>query len=376
MVSMPLISIVPRLSPATDGLGDYALRLARELQINFGIKSGFIVCDPTWVGKDEIEGFPVVRLKDRSAASLKSSLIRSNPSNAVLLHYVGYGYARRGAPIWLINGLKDWRAQSNDTPLLTMFHEVYASGPLWTSSFWLSSLQKHLAASLARLSDSCLTSRRGYAEILNVLSRNKHLSIPTLPVFSNIGEPEQRPLPLKARQRRLVVFGGRSNRARVYKNSLAALERVCRALAIEEVLDIGPPTDSTIPQIKGISLSQAGKRPAAEISDILSNSIAGFFDYDTAFLAKSTIFAAYSAHGMIPVSAPCENAKADGLEAGKHFWIANPQETTLSLEDGQSIADNAYAWYQTHKLSEHVKTFAEIVNAKRATHRENYSWLT
>lgn len=358
---IPVISIVPRLPPATDGLGDYALRLARELQVSCGIESRFIVCDPEWSGQDEVEGFLANRLKDCSAASLKSSLTSHQPVSAVLLHYVGYGYAKRGAPLWLIDGLEKWRRENSGTNLLTMFHEISATGPIWTSSFWLSSLQKHLAARLSRLSDACLTSRQGYADILNVLSRNKHSSIATLPVFSNIGEPEQTPPPLKDRKRHLVIFGGRSNRLRVYENSLMMLERACRALAIEKVIDVGPPAGLRDSQVNGIPLVQMGQRPAAEISALLSDAVAGFFDYHTAYLAKSTIFAAYSAHRLIPVSASCDAAQVDGLEAGKHYWTANSQEKTLSLTDGQAIADNAYAWYQTHKLSEHVKTFAGVI---------------
>lgn len=358
---MMLVQIVPRLPPATDGLGDYALRLAGELQVNFGIESRFIVCDPAWSGKDEVEGFPADRLKDRSAASLKSSLSNSKLSDAVLLHYVGYGYARRGMPIWLVDGLEKWRIRNGEARLLTMFHEVYASGPVWTSAFWLSSLQKHLAARLSQLSDACLTSREGYAEILKTLSRNKHSSIAALPVFSNIGEPEQTPPPLKNRRRHLVIFGGRSNRLRVYEKTLALVERVCRALAIEKVFDVGPPTGLRDDQIKGIPLVQMGQRPAAEISALLSDSVAGFFDYHTEYLAKSTIFAAYSAHRLIPISASCDAAQMDGLEAGKHYWTANSHERTLNLTNGQEIADSAYAWYQTHKLSEHVKTFVALI---------------
>jgi hypothetical protein len=358
---MDIISIVPRLPPATDGLGDYALRLARELQLSIGIESRFIVCDPEWSGRDEVEGFLANRLKDRSADYLKSSLTSHQPFSAVLLHYVGYGYARRGAPVWLIDGLEKWHTGSSEARLLTMFHEIYASGPIWTSSFWLSSLQKHLAARLSRLSDACLTSRQGYADILNALSRNKHSSIATLPVFSNIGEPEQTPPLLKDRKRHLVIFGGRSNRLRVYENSLMMLERVCRALAIEKVIDVGPSAGLRDTQVNGIPLVQMGQQPAAEISALLSDAVAGFFDYRTAYLAKSTIFAAYSAHRLIPVSASCDAAQVDGLEAGKHYWITNSQEKTLSLADGQEIADNAYAWYQTHRLSEHVKMLVDVM---------------
>lgn len=364
---MPLVHIVPRLPPATDGLGDYALKLAGELRVKYGIESRFIVCDPTWASQPEIEGFPIERLKARSTASLQSSLINSAPFNAILLHYVGYGYARRGAPVWLVEGLEKWQKGNKEACLLTMFHEISASGPFWTSAFWLSSLQRHLAARLTGLSHTCLTSMQYYAQILGSLSRNKHNSIVSLPVFSNIGEPEQTPLNLKERKRRLVVFGGHSNRWRVYKKSLDALEEVCRALAIEEVFDVGPPADLIMAQINGVPLVQRGQRSAAEVSAILSDSIAGFFDYNTAFLAKSTIFAAYSAHRLIPISASREATQADGLEAGIHYWTANDYDTTLSLEDGQRIADNAYAWYQTHNLSVQAERFISHLNCFSAS---------
>src|SRR2546429_1310848 len=161
-----LVQIVPRLPPATDGLGDYALNLARELHVNFGIESRFIVCDPTWIGKDEVEGFSTHQLKDCSADSLKSILLNLKPFSAVLLHYVGYGYARRGAPVWLVNGLGRWSKYRSDTRLLMMFHEISASGPFWTSAFWLSPLQRHLAARLAQLSDGCLTNMQIHADII------------------------------------------------------------------------------------------------------------------------------------------------------------------------------------------------------------------
>lgn len=357
---MLVVQIVPRLPPEIDGLGDFALSLARSLRSEFSIETRFIVGDPAYEGREHVEDFGVSLLRERTVAEVLRVLSQDKQAS-LLLHYVGYGYARRGAPIWLVDGLRRWRKRNDGARLLTMFHEVYASGPIWTSSFWLSPLQKHLAAQLARLSDACLTSRQCYAELLNALSWNKHDSIPALPVFSNIGELEQSPPPLKDRQRRMVVFGGRSNRLRVYENSLAALERVCRALEIEEICDVGPPTGAAPSQVNGARVVQMGQRPAAEISALLSDSVAGFFDYDTAALAKSTIFAAYSAHGLIPISAPCAYARVDGLEAGKHYWMANVQEKTLSLADGQEIADNAYAWYQTHRLSEQVKTFAAVI---------------
>src|ERR1041385_7558181 len=149
--AMFIISIVPRLPPAVDGLGDYALSLARHLYNDFDIKTHFVVCDPIWVEKSEVEGFSISCLTNRSPSALLSSLAVANPTIIVLLHYVGYGYARRGAPSWLIDGLERWHRSNGAARILTMFHELYAKGPVWTSSFWLSPLQKHLAARLAWL---------------------------------------------------------------------------------------------------------------------------------------------------------------------------------------------------------------------------------
>ena len=358
---MTLVQIVPRLPPATDGLGDYALSLARQLRRGFGIETRFVVGDSLWAGGEQVEGFAVRRLRARSAAELLGALPRDGRA-AALLHYVGYGYARRGAPAWLVRGLEGWRGRAPRARLLTMFHEVYASGPVWTSSFWLSAVQKRLAARLARLSDACLTSRQGYADLLQALSGGRHSSIPALPVFSNVGEPERVPPPLRDRARRLVVFGSRASRLRVYQNSLPALERACRALGVEEVLDVGPPTHQAAYRVGGVPLLQMGRKHAGEVSAILADAVAGFFDYDTAYLAKSTIFAAYAAHRVIPVSASSDApAQVDGLEACKHYCPASRLEKTLSLAEGQRIADSAYGWYQAHRLSRHAKVFAEEI---------------
>lgn len=356
---MQVISIIPRLLPVTDGVGDYALNLARQLCRDFGIDTHFIVGDPTWKGTSEIEGFSISQVTRRSASTLRSLLsFHHQTSITVLLHYVGYGYAKRGEPFWLVEGLERWYNGTGNAQLVTMFHELYAFGPPWTSAFWLSPLQKNLATRLAQLSDRCLTSRKPYADTLFTLSQGKQTAIPTLPIFSNLGEPEKVPK-LTERQRRLVVFGGQSNRQRVYQKSSAELNRACQLLGIEEVLDVGPSTNLSLSTVNGVSVVEMGKQPAPVISRLLLNSLAGFFDYHTDFLAKSTIFAAYCAHGILPISARCNGGPVDGIAVGKHYWIPDTQAIGLmDLTEGQAIADNAYTWYHTHNLLVAAKTFA------------------
>ncbi|MFZ4728709.1 MAG: glycosyltransferase family 1 protein, partial [Pseudanabaena sp.] len=77
-------------------------------------------------------------------------MLEGDRTSPVLLHYVGYGYAKRGCPVWLVDGIQRWKNLYPDRLLVTMFHELHASGtPPWTSSFWLSPLQKNLVTRLA-----------------------------------------------------------------------------------------------------------------------------------------------------------------------------------------------------------------------------------
>jgi SH3-like domain-containing protein len=364
---MIVIQIVPQLPPATNGVGDYALNLARQLRQEFGINTQFIVSDPSWTGSTKIEGFPVKLISDRSSKNLLS-LLSQISCDRVLLHYVGYGYAKRGCPVWLVDGLEQWRIESDRRQLITMFHEVYASSNKpWNSSFWLSSLQKNVAARLARLSDRCMTSKQFYANILKILSRDKHQEISALPVFSNIAEPQQ-VKPLVQRQRQLVVFGSSSNRERVYRHSSVLLDRTCKILGIEKIIDIGSSLDFKFSCLKTVSIEVMGEQPASKISEIFLNSQAGLLSYNPDFLAKSTIFAAYCAHGLLPVSANCSTSIIDGIEPGKHYWL--PKEQTAeynSWAELQAIADNAYAWYQSHSLSRQAKIFATYLNLQNTT---------
>ncbi|MBZ8179765.1 glycosyltransferase family 1 protein [Oscillatoria salina] len=361
---MLIVQIVPKLPPAIGGVEDYALILARRLRSDFGIDTHFLVGDLSWEGEEKIEGFGVTRISQRNATSLLSSL----PPNTdkILLHYVGYGYAKRGCPLWLIEGLERWRSQSQERFLVTMFHEVYAAGrPFWTSAFWLFPLQKNLASRLVKLCDRALTSVQLYAEILTLLSQGKHSHIPSLPVFSNVGEPLEVE-PLTARKRQLVVFGGRSKRLQAYQQA-ATLNKVCQLLDLETILDIGTPTNLDFSTISRIPVREMGKLSAAEISRLMLDSVAGFFVNRPELLAKSTIFAAYCAHGLVPVNAYSNPQSTDGKEAEKSSWIPELEPKTLKIAKKvhsepkvvfQEIANNAFSSYHKHDLSTHAQKFA------------------
>ena len=353
---MKLTAIIPRLPPVVEGVGDYALCLARLLRNNVGITTRFIVTDPAWTGAGEVEGFEVSRMTSHSVDELLNLLAEdSSTGEQVLLHYEGYGYAQRGCPVWLVTALERWRKESSERRLVTLFHELYATGPPWSSSFWLSPLQKSLATRLARLSDQSMTSLESYSRVVQEMSGKSPNTETSLPVFSSIGEP-QSPLPLNERRRRLVVFGTRGRRIEVYKRSAADLNRICGALDIEEVLDIGQPIENDFSKGLVVRSSVLGLLSGKRVSELLLDSIAGIIDYPVAMLGKSTIFAAYCSHRMISIVANNGDARpADGLEADSHYWLSTTASEHMSLASGQLIAERAFEWYQGHNLSTHAK---------------------
>lgn len=353
MSSLKIAIIVPRLPPSIDGLGDYGLLLAKQMRHDFSVTFEFIVCDPSWSGGSEVEGFTVRKLPSRSKTHLLTLL---EDYQKILLHYVGYGYAKRGCPVWLIQGLEYWRSIGRNRKLVTMFHELYAFGPIWTSQFWTSLLQRNLAARLMRLSDDCLTSKKKYAETIVRMSNGKHSEIISLPVFSNVGEPSQNKK-ISERKRRLIVFGSRGPRERVFKHSREALHRTCKELGILEIFDIGAPLDMELGQINGIAIKSLGILPPEEISKLLSDSLVGFFNYPTEYLSKSGIFAAYSAHGVLPVGTSYNKQDIDQVEEGVHYLLGDKHDGEMSIPSAQTIAEQAYAWYQTHNLSQQAKIF-------------------
>lgn len=359
-----LIQIVPQLPPAANGVGDYGLALARQLWQEFGIATCFIVGDPNWNGATNIEGFPIKKVNQRSAKALLSVLSEiGNASANLLLQYVGYGYATRGCPIWLVDGLQQWLQQTNQRRLITMFHEIYAAYyPIWSSAFWTEPLQKYLAAQLVKMSDQILTNKPAYGAVLRKLARNQNLEIPILPVFSNVGEPKKVP-PLSERKPQLVVFGGSGNRLKVYEQSLPTLSRVCQELGIKNIIDIGPPIQLPNAEAIDIPIIALGQQPAENISAVLQDSWAGFFNYPIDFLTRSGAFAAYCAHGVIPIGTSnyAWGKEQDELEAGEHYWLADITSTNLNISTAEAIAKKAYTWYQNHSLTMQTQYFAKFL---------------
>lgn len=352
MSQFPMITIVPQLPPEIDGVGEYALKLAQELEITYDLSPSFLVGNPNWNGDSQTSAIAHA-IQARSMSGLSYHLFRLPINSVIFLHYVPHGYAQKACPFWLIQALEEWRKQHPSAYLLTMFHELYACDwhRPWSSDFYFSPLQRWLAARLARVSDGCLTSSQVYSDRLMKLSQEKHHAV-AIPVFSNVGEPSV-VSPLALRKRWLVIFGQQHSKDLIYQNSLALLLFVCEHFKIETIFDIGPSSPLAPATIGSTPIVQLGKLPAPEISHYLSQAFAGFLTYDPQRLGKSGIFAAYCAHGLLPINHQA-TFPTDGLTAGIQYWVPS-----IASVDMQQIASQAHAWYQTHTLAKQAQLVFE-----------------
>lgn len=363
---MKIISqIVPRLPPLIDGLGDYAISLALRLRKDRGIESRFIIADPAWKGNSQIEGFSVQKISSRSVdhfLSICSTYVQTQSAEIdpiIFLHYVNYGYAKRGCPFWLVNGLEQWKRGAKERRLVTMFHELYATGPFWKSAFWLSGIQKGLAGKIAEISDLVLSNRQRNADIIQSWKVPLKKGVFVMPVFSNIGEPVHIPY-LKERKNRMVLFGNHRERIWNCPESREKLFKACEILGLDEIYDVGSRIKKKLTARNGLRIQQTGERDHRDISKIFLESRAGFLDYPRGNLAKSGVFAAYCSHGLLPVNGR-RILDADGLKENRHYLVIEHQNKKPPLDKQQDIAKNAYDWYQTHTISKQANVFTSLV---------------
>jgi hypothetical protein len=397
---MEIIQIVSRLPPAIDGVGDYAFLLAQQLRKAQGINTRFVVCDPNWqkgttrpqdniqqtasdVSSQQsvvsgritmLDGFPVYQLKKRSAAELLRVLSLPGMPTTVLLQYVGYGYEKRGCPAWLVRGLHAWKdggqksesisdlrsptsSLSAHSRLLTMFHEVSANGPMWSSAFWTAPLQRWLAKCLAMSSEHCFTNLTLHARALEKFTSRKMDDFSVLPVFSNVGEVEKIP-DWEMRAPRMIVFGSASWRRQIYTDHKDELEAACRALGLMEIVDIGAAV--AIPQLS-VRVLKRGILNATETSREMMDARAGFFTCPVNCLGKSGIFAAYAAHGLLPVTFAANHTEnCDGLHLEQHFVIANRLRGHLAGH-WAILRNRVREWYQPHSIAAQSEHFSKAL---------------
>jgi len=360
-----VLQIVPHLPGTLDGVGDYALNLAKALAANHGITTVFAVGRGTSVQNKE--GFPVISGLDETSVD---NLARDHEH--VILHYVNYGYQPRGIPFHLRRFAQELRSRIRGR-WVTTFHELYASGPPWKSAFWLRPLQVKIARDLMDASSSCFVSNPAIERAIHVHDPGKHVLL--VPVMSNFGEPELTPVP-EVSPRRWAICGGTA----LIAQSLASFEKI-RHLIPEayspEHLDVvgGRDESSTRTMVHRLgsdtplSCHYHPEVTAERASELLRQAAFGWVDYFGAgrmwpgMILKSTAFAAFCAHGAVPIISHREDAIAvDGDALPGPYFVAGGAVHFPNVEQLHETRQTIHAWYQTHAASTRVaRIYAEAL---------------
>lgn len=349
-----ILVIVPDLPPNVNGVGDFASMLYEKFNFNkqkFDIQ--FLIAGNIKYDIPSNLKFRIRVLRNQSPVDLFNILLDLDCC-LVHLHYVGYGYAKRGAPFWLFRALELWKKRINGIIIIT-FHELYAfSFRPWTSSFYNQISQRIICKRLAKLSDTIVTSSEVYIKKLKNIVPNA--KIYHMPVFSNIGEMLLLNN-LSDRQHQIVVFGSSSNRYLLYEKYFEKIEFICNQFNIYNILDIGPDIQFCINHER-IKIKKMGVLPMGEIQTILADSFIGLIgNYDNKDFAKSGVFAAFAANGILIINLNKSFSSFDGLIVGQHYL-----DYDSNANDPSIICKLCYNWYLEHSLSEHVKMYTEILN--------------
>ena len=352
-----LIQVVANLMPGRSGVGDHAIALAHELQAAFGVNTAFAV-----VNSNEPCSLPYPTVFCPPSRLLESCLdLTRGQSGAVLVHVSGYGYSRDGTPKLLADALEEVKA-SGRFRLGVYFHELFATGMPWRSAFWHTRRQRVALRRIAAQCDLIVTNTERYAEWLKGESRRLGgARVERMPVFSTVGEADG-PASFEQRDAALVMFGLAGSRELSYRQ-LAAAGNLVNMLGVEEILDVGPECNHPA-QVQGIRVKRVGVLPAEEVPAVFSRAQFGFVPHPWYNLAKSSIFAAYCAQGVVPVLSKPFSQKADGLAEG--VQVVTPRTAACA---GRSTWENrsraAWSWYRMHRLHVHAERYAKWMGELR-----------
>ena len=350
-----VLQIVPHLPGTFDGVGDYALSLAKALTTDHGITTTFLVAAKASV--QFCEGYAVL-------SGLSNDLTEelAQKHHHVILHYVNYGYQARGVPLSLRTFVQQLRRQLRGR-WVTTFHELYASGPPWKSEFWLRPFQVKIARDVIDLSDACFVSN----EIIEreIRRHNPQKRVRLVPVMSGFGEPQLTDF-TTASPKRWVICGATT----LLTRSLLSFERIQHLIPapfFPNHLAVigGRDTKSTreiverlAREVPGLTCHYHPEVSAEEASHLLTHASFSWLDYFgksemcPGMVLKSSVFAACNSHGVVTIFSHREEVLALGRERFPGPWFLTPQGARFPDPAGLSeVREKIYSWYWTHAAS-------------------------
>lgn len=281
-----------------------------------------------------------------------------NPEAPLYIQYSGYGYQRRGVPLAFLAWLKAQKRHGRSIGVF--FHELYAMSSPRHSAFWLSPLQRHIAAEIADLSDCWITNRTASAAwLVRAAGHKPHV---VLPVCSNVGELTDLPA---QRDPIVVVFGGPHFRRMVYDRGGDRFLDWCRrhGLAVHDAgAQIQDSVISALLARHGVTVH--GRLETAELSALLSRTRAGATGYPVPYAGKSSSIAAFAAHGCAPIVFGDGHGSHDGLVPGRTY-VPGETITDATVTRLADISVAAWQRYQTHAIARHADAARAALDRSR-----------
>ncbi|MFN2621918.1 MAG: hypothetical protein ABR611_03645 [Chthoniobacterales bacterium] len=358
-----VLQIVPHLPGTFDGVGDYALNLARALSVEHGIATTFLVAGKTSASSKD--GYKVVSGLDKVGAA---ELARTHEH--VILHYANYGYQPRGVPFALRRFVKRLRPQLRGR-WVTMFHELYASGGPTGSAFWLRPFQIRIAHDLIDASSCCVVSNAPIEQAIHAYDFRK--AVRTIPVMSNFGEPELIDF-AAASPKRWVICGGTALVSRSLRQFEQLLPLVPTNFAPEHLDVVGGRPDPLIVAVidrlkRGRSVHHYPEVNVDLASEVLRQSSFGWLDYFgdgkvwPGMVLKSGALAALCAHGVIPIVSHREESIAvDGDAVPGPFYLKPNAIRFPPPEEVPALRRRCFKWYHAHADSRQTaRIYAEAL---------------
>lgn len=369
MSDTTILQIASGFKPSTDGVGDFARLLGEALAKNHGIRTHFLVyrkpqqlIDPAEIAPNTIS-YADGASPQQFRSELQAVLERDKFSSA-LLHYGSYAYSSDGKPYAFCEVMEELARR---LALHIFFHEVYAEGPPWKRAFWTRGEQMRSVGLLQKIRKTGFTSNRRFVTQIEQFPSNGS-EILRIPIFSNVGEPSEISA-LSARKRQMVIFGQLPTRSRLYQKK-EVLEMVCRSIGADKIVDAGSGSGPEIPDfVAGTPVERMGWMSESQLSQLLSESLAGVIGYWPDVWAKSGVIASYAAHGVLPVMVALEPRPVPKDEPRSYVDV--PELESLRSPDGriseevlQQLVDRTHGFYVAHQSIERcAETIASAIRA-------------
>jgi hypothetical protein len=135
------------------------------------------------------------------------------------------------------------------------------------------------------------------------------------------------------------------------------------ALGIKKIFDVGPRSFAMPRDIAGVPVISKGVLAPQAVSELLREVRFGFIAYPVDVIGKSGVFAAYAAHGVVPIvlSEETRLGSLDGLQPMQHFVDGLRLGRALDAGDLTSIQSQLSCWYTSHALRVQAGFIAKLL---------------